>query len=300
MSVEKIQFKEYPRVGNLGLEKAENGYRSKFPNCYDIIQPAKGIDGRWYTGLDEYSFKVSKIQNSELRKAEFERIKNERETLERLLNVDLSGTSSFWENYLVTIDTTKPLDLSNPKDRLAYHVILASGEAAPNIKEAKEGNVVHRTAKYYVARENEDVSDKVLKNKRKNEAIVKFMELIEDPDKTLLVASYLNLRITEATPQSNRFDIIQNFLDNDEQLGSVDKFLIAVNKSPEELNLKVIFDQAVKYKVIRYDNKSGLYQRGTITFGNSPKKVLETLADPTMSGELLSIQEEIETKRKFG
>ncbi len=300
MSTEKIQFKEYPRPGNLGLESAENGFRSKFPNCYDLIQPAKGKDGRWITGMDEDSFRVNTITDSKLRESEKERIKSLRESLERLTGKDLSGLSAHWNTYMVAIDTSKPLDMSNPEDVIAYNVIIANGEAAPSIKSAREGTISQRQSKYYVSRENEDVSDKVARKKEYNKAINLFTELIEDPDRTLLIGKYLGLRISEGTPQNNRYDLIQEFLDRDEQLGSVSKFLLAMDKSPEELNIKMIFDEAVKLKSIRYDTKSGLYQRGNITFGNNPKKALETLSLPEMSGELLSIKEEVENKRKFG
>jgi len=297
MIAEKISFKENARAGNLGLEKEG---RSKFPNCYDFIQPAKGKDGRWITGLDEDSFQINSIKDSKVREAKKEEIKSKRESLERLTGRDLSGLSNYWDTYLIGINTDKPLDLSVAEDLIAYSVIIANNGAAPSLKESKEGAIQHRTAKYYVAREHEDVADKVTKKKQYNEAVSKFMELINDPDRTLLVASYLGLNIAENTPQNNRFDIIQTFLDRDETLGSVAKFMLALEKTPEELNLKMLFDKALKYKVIRYDGKSGLYQRGNITFGNNPKKALETLSTPEMSGEVLSIQEEVEQKRMFG
>lgn len=294
---EKIMFKENPKAGNLGLEKPENGSRSKFPGCYDIIQPAIGRDGRWKTGLDEDSVDVNTIPDAKEREARKKQIKAERESLERLLNQDLSGTSKFWESYFVTINTKKPLDMSNPLDRVAYHVILASGEAAPSHRDA-ETEVDYLRSKYYIARENEDVSIKVERKRKYNEAISEFMDLMKAPDQALLVGRYLGLPIKESTPQNNVFDIFQNFLDSDDKLGSVDKFLFAIKKSPEELGIKMVLDDAMKKKVIRVTK--GLFQRGNITMGKSIPEVLQWLSDPANSGELASIQEEIALKNKFG
>lgn len=297
LDLTKVSLRENPRAGNLGLEKEENGYRSKFPGCYDIVQPPEGKDGRWRTGLDENSIHVNSIRNTEERLAEKERIKKERESLEELTGYDLSGTSKFWEDYYVLIDTTTPLDMSNPLDRIKYHVIMASGEAAPSFKDAKT-QPAYRTSKYYVFRENENVSDKVEKKKRYNKAVVEFTDLMEDLEKALLVGKYLDLPLRSTTPPNNVFDIFQTFLDNDEKLDSVNKFLIAVKKSPEELTIKMIFDDAVKKKVIRHTD--GLYQRGSITLGKNPKEVLEWLTNPENSGELLNIKDEIELKNKYG
>lgn len=294
---EKVMFKENPKAGNLGLEKPENGERSKFPGCYDIIQPSIGRDGRWKTGIDEDSVDINTIIDSKEREAKKKQVKAERESLERLLNQDLSGTSTFWESYFVTINTKKPLDMANPLDRLAYHIILASGEVAPSLRDAAT-NVSYLRSKYYVSRENEDVSIKVERKRRYNEAISKFMDLMKAPDKALLVGRYLGLPIKESTPQNNVFDIFQNFLDSDDKLDSVNKFLFALKKTPEELGIKMVLDDAIKKKVIRVTK--GLFQRGNITMGKSIPEVLLWLSDPANSGELASIQEEIDLKNKFG
>lgn len=296
-SNEVITFKELPKPGNLGLEKAENGYRSKFPGCYDIIQPSINTDGRWRTGFDEDSIDINRIMDSKVREAKKEQVRKERESLERLVNQDLSGTSKYWESYFVTIDTRKPLDMSNPQDRIAYHIILASGETAPSLREGEE-DVEFLRSKYYVSRENEDVSIKVEKKRRYNEAVMEFMKLLKNPDRCILVGRYLGLPIKESTQPNNVFDIFQNFLDQDNKLDSVNKFLMAVEKSPEELGIRMVLDDAIKKKVIRQNQ--GLYQRGNITMGKTHKEVLEWLNDPANAGELASIQEEIALKNKYG
>lgn len=294
---ELITIKEnaHPNKFNLGLE--QDG-RSKFPNCVDIIQPAIGRDGRWITGLDEKARSILAIRDQAERLKKQEEVKAERESLEELTNLDLSGKSTFWDDFFVEINPRKPLDMSVPMDRIAYHVILASNDVAPNLKETL--NMDYFNAKYYIARKHEDVSDKVSKKKKKAEADAAMLELLKTPDKAVLIGKYLGLPVSISTPYDNMFDIYSQKLDLDAagNTGFIDKFNDALKKSPEELNVKLIFDEGVKFNVIRLTE--GYYQRGSITYGKSIAEAIKFLSDIKNQGELLSVQDEVENKRKFG
>jgi hypothetical protein len=295
MSSNFVRFKENASKSrpNLGLEA--DG-RSKFPNCVDLYQPALGPDGRWLTGMDENAHSVLIIQDATEREAKREALKKERESLESLTNIDLSGKSAFWNTYWVEVNPNKPLNLTNPLDRIKYNVLLVSDVVAPTLKDANRAE--YKNAKYYIAREFEDVTDRLEKRRNKDEASAALLELLKVPNRAVLVAKYLELPINESTPPENVYDIFGTYLDNDEKLDSVNKFLSAVRKSPEEINIKLIFADAVKWNVIR--RRDNLYQRGNITLGREPKEVITFLTDVKNSGELLSIQEEVEMKRKFG
>lgn len=282
-----------PMRFNLGLE-AEG--RSKFPNCFDIIQPAIGRDGRWITGLDEDARSIRMIQNSEEREAKREAIRNERLSLEDLTGYDLSGRSEFWNEFFVEINPKKPLDLSIPLDRIKYKVILASKGAAPSLKETN--NMDYLGTKYYISKKHEDVADKVSKQRIKAKADAAMLELLETPDKAVLIGKYLGLPISTTTPPDNMFDIFKTYLDADDKLDSIKKFNQALGKSASELNIKLIFDDGYKLNVIRL--RDGYYQRGNITYGKSIQEAITFLSDIKNQGELLSVQDEVENKRKFG
>lgn len=292
---EIVNFKENanPAKVNLGLE-AEG--RSKFPNCYDIIQPPIGRDGRWITGLDEDARSIRMIQDSKDREEKRAAIKAERESLEELTGYDLSGRSKFWDEFFVEINPKRPLDLTVPLDRIKYHVILASQAAAPNLKATT--NIDYYNAKYYVSKKHEDVADKVSKQRVKAKADAAMLELLETPDKAVLIGKYLGLPVSTTTPADNMFDIFKTYLDNDEKLDSIKKFNAALGKNASELNIKLIFDDGVKFNVIRL--RDGYYQRGNITYGKSIADAIIFLSDIKNQGELLSIQDEVENKRKFG
>lgn len=293
MTTRQITFKENPDRGSLGL-KAQG--RSKMPNCVDIIQPGKGLDGRWRTGLDELATSVTTIPNQKEREQKIKEIKTEREELEKLLNQDLSGTSKFWETFFIEINPKAPLNLDIPLDRVKYNVILNSDAVAPNMRASLD--IKYKDAKYYISREFEEVGDRVLKRKKQAEAGAELLELIKTPDKAIIVGRYLDLSLNSNMPQDNLFDAFQSYLDNDEKFNSIDKFLSALKRTPEELSIKLLTADAIKYRVIRYND--GLYQRGDITLGKSPEDVVAWLSNISHSGELMSVKEEVDNKRKFG
>lgn len=287
-----ITFKEDPSKGPLGL--GANG-RSKMPNCVDIIQPGKGFDGRWKTGLDELSSSINEILESKEREKKYKEVKAEREELERLLNVDLSGTSTFWETFFVEINPHRPLNLVIPLDRVKLSVLLAGDSVSPSIRESKLSK--YKNAKFYISREFEEVGEKVAKKKKYGEAVAALVGLIKSPDRAVMIGRYLDLPIKANMPSDNMFDMFQTYLDDDDNLNSIDRFLAAVNKNPEEINIKLIFSDAVKFRVIR--NNDGNFQRGNITMGKTADEVIKWLNSVANSGELLSIAEEVEQKRKF-
>lgn len=288
-----ITFKENPDRGSLGLK--EQG-RSKMPNCVDIIQPGKGLDGRWKTGLDELATEIARMPDSKEREKKIKEIKTEREELEKLLNQDLSGTSKFWESFFIEINPRVPLNLDIPLDRVKYNVILSSDAVAPSLRAALD--IKYKDAKYYVTREFEEVGERVSKNKKIMEAGAALMDLIKSPDKALVVGRYLDLPVSANMPQDNLFDTFQTYLAKDDKLGSLDKFLAALKRTPEELNIKLLFADAIKFKVIRAHE--GLYQRGSITLGKTTDEVVAWLSNINHSGEMMSIQDEVDQKRKLG
>lgn len=288
-----IRFKENVNKKNLGLEKEG---RSKFPGCYDVIQPARGVDGRWITGLDEHSKAIRAMGNTLEKDKLVAEITKERKDLEALLNVDLSATSTFWENFYVKIDPNQPLDIANPLDRVKYRMLLATDSVAPSLQATL--NMKYKDAKYFISREFEEMGDKVTKRKKIAEAGAKLLELIKTPDKAITIGRYLDLQVSSNMPQDNLFDVFQNYIDNDDTLNSIDKFLYALSVSAEEIGIKNLFRLALKFKVIRFNK--GLYQRGEITLGKSVDEVVSWLSDINHSGELVSIQEEVTLKEKYG
>lgn len=290
-----VKFKENanPAKFNLGLE---NHGRSKLPGCTDKVQAKIGRDGRWVTGIDEKSVAIMSIPDLEKRSKEILRVKEIREDLEDRTGYDLSALSKFWDDYFVEINTNRPLDTSNPMDRISYEMLMANKFVAPSIKDCKYSDYFH--VKYYVSKEHEDVSEIVERKKSYNRAVTALDKIAKSPDKAISIARYLGLNASNTTPQENLYYMLQNYIDVDNT--NVELFLEATSKSPEDIGVKLTFQDALKFNVIR--QRDGLFQRGNITLGSAskPEEVLAFLLNPQNSSELISIQEEVNRKRTIG
>jgi hypothetical protein len=277
-----VHIKEVSKISPLGLH--EYG-RSKFPGCFDGSQ-LKRKNGRWVTGIDELSTDVLTLPLEE-RESESLRIKEKRERFQNLTGIeDLSGTSKYWEDYLLVLDTSKPLNLENPLDELKYILINANRLALPSTDDLHNPDYVD--AFYVLVKENGDVEDKVKKDRRFNKAIAQLEDLFENnPEKLRLVGKFLSLPITDKTPHDSVYAHLHTLIKTDGH----ERFLKAIDAPSEEIQAKLLLDKAIKLKVIR--QVGGLYQRGNITIGNSFNKTVEFLKDPLNAAEVDSIENEI-------
>lgn len=283
-----VSFKEVPRLSSLNLHQYD---RAKYPGCLDGSQ-LRIVKGRWVTGFDEYAAELSFLPAEE-KQAEFERRKAKREKFQNLLGIeDLSGTSNYWNEYLILISVTTPLDLNNPVEEMAFEIIKANRLAMPST--INKHDIGYENVNYVYILNNEEVTDKVMSIRNKNRAIAELELLYTDnPSKLNAIGRYLNLPVRENTPNDNVYDIINTFI----QTEGPELFIHAMSISTEEINTKILFRSALKHKVIRQNGS--IFQRGNITIGNSEQKAVEYLLDPSNSGELLSIQEELEYKKTY-
>lgn len=284
-----VFIKEVPKNDNIGLGVHN---KSKFPGCFDSVQ-LKREGGRWVTGFDEFAYSVINLPLEE-RESEQERLKEKREKFERLLGKkDLSGTSEYWENFLLSLDTFKPLNLSNPEDEMTYEIIKANRFALSSLDDRySEG---FEDCFYYLEKENGDIENQVKKDKQFNKAIAKLEELSENNMKHLrTIALYLKLPVNSRTTEEGIYAHVHTFIKNNGER----QFLKALEQSEEHISASLLLDKALKFQVIR--RSGSLYQRGTITIGNSPEKVIAFLKDPNNILEVQSIEEEVEEKSKYG
>src|SRR5690606_14085273 len=105
--------------------------------------------GRFITGFDEESWELNMINDLEERARIAKERKELRESLEKALGNDLSGTSTFCETFGVKISSDQELTLnrSNPLDVVKYHMLIANGYVAPN--KALAAHPDYLQAKYY-------------------------------------------------------------------------------------------------------------------------------------------------------
>lgn len=291
-----VEIKQNPDLSAqmLGLDK--HG-RSKFPGTFEILQPGKTPDNRWVTGLDEHAVSIKRIADRELREKRTEEVKELREELERLTGLDLSGTSAYWSTYFIKLMDKKALNFDNPNERVQYYVLLANKFSAPELEATSDPDYSH--TKYYMHRTETEASQKAVKSRERDKATSDLYQLYENPAKLTLIAKFiLGNKVKADMSKDGIYNMIGDALKTDKEGTVVRKFADAMSKTIEELQYKLIVDEAITRHVIRI--REGYYQRGNATYGKTMKEVLKYLSSPENADEFSSVKEEVEEKRALG
>lgn len=278
-------------ASSVGLDKYN---RSKLPGTFEIVQPGKGVDGRWITGIDEDSLVVNQINDPLAREKRKEEVKKLREDLERLTGLNLSATNGeFWKTYKIVLRDNFSLDLANAQDKLKYYVLISNEYAGPELEVMS--NPDYNNTKYYISRKEEEAKGRVITRKVKDEARAKLLELSKNYDKMILIAKYLlgTRRIKQGLNEEIAYEELSKYIDDPKEKVNVSNFILALEKTVEELQHKLVLDEAQRMGVVKV--REGYYQRGNATYGKSLKEAIEYLSAVENSSEFASLKEEVET-----
>lgn len=268
--------------------------RSVLPGTFQMLQPAQDASGRWITGLDEDSPRLRKeLFGDEYIEAK-QKIKEERESLEEVTGYNLKATSDFWNDYRIRINGDRMFDLDVPADRIEYKVLIANEFAAPNqdvVNEPQYSNV-----KFYISRTEEEESSKAKVKKERNNAIYELTKVAENKNRLLILAKYLyGNQISDDATMDSLYNLLSDYIVDDKKGTEIRKFNVAVNKTTEELQIKIVVDEADKAHIIR--QRDGNWQRGNITLGKTLAEAVNFLSKIENSNELASIMEEVRERR---
>lgn len=275
----------------IGLEKYN---RSKLPSTFEQLYPAKGEDGRWITGVDEDSITINSITDPLIKAERKEEILKLRKELEELINVDLSNKNNeYWSNFKIILRDNVTLNFTKPLDKLKYYVLIANGYAAPEI--GAVNNPDYMNTKYYVSRKDEETKGRMVTKKTKDQARAKLLEISKDYNKLLLIGKHLlgSRRVKDGISEETIYEEISNYIDDPKDTRNVSVFLEATKKTVEELQYKLVVDEAVRLGLIKI--REGYYQRGNATYGKTLKETIEYLSSVEHSSEFASLKEEVET-----
>lgn len=291
-----VEIKQSPDLGAtmLGLDK--HG-RSKFPGTFEVLQPGRTPDGRWVTGIDEQAISIKSIADQETREKRIDEIREIREELERLTGHDLKGSSDYWNTYYIKIVEKLALNFDNPNDRIKYYVLLANNYAAPEL-EAKV-NPDYINTKFYMHRADTEDGQKSVKSRERDKATSDLYGMYDNENRLKLVGRYiLGTKVKDSMKKDSVYNLLRDHLSNDKEGDIIRKFNEATGKTIEELQYKLVVDEAIAKHVIRI--REGYYQRGNATYGKTMKDVLKFLSSPENANEYASVKEEVEEKRALG
>lgn len=280
------------------LDNPENPkLKMKYIGSIEYATPKLGPDGKVRTGLDENSLDILSISDSKERDAKHKKVKKEREDLEKLLGVDLTPHSSFWDKFFIPLnDEEKSLDPSNPMDRVTEKFLVANGYVAPSLEAISEDEK-YIDCIFYLYRKEEETTKKAEKQKFSDKAKAKLFILNEEnPNKLKIVASFLfgfnaQTDISVETAYTKLTEFLESPVET-QRKKNIKAFLEAVDKTPEEMKTKLILDKAVKKRIVT--SRGGIYRRGDQVLGNSYEEAIDNLGSVEMNSELASLIKEVD------
>lgn len=283
------------------LNNPENpDLKMKYIGAKEYCTPRVGPDGKVITGLDENALYITRMEDNKAKLELQKNIKKERESLERLLGVDLTPGSTYWNDYYIILDDEEvDLDFSNPLDRVREKFLVANGYVAPALEDIENDEKYHNTI-FYLFREAEESTKSIEKTKLEDKAKAALYSMYEDnPAKLTIVAQYLighalNADVKPDIAYTKLRDYIEATDKNKKKI-NLASFIDAVKKTPEEMATKIILDKAIKRQIIKA--RGGIHRRGEVILGNSYSEALDYLLSVENSGELNSLNKEVEKIR---
>jgi len=291
-----IKLKQSPdeSASSIGLNKYG---KSMLPGAFQILQPAKDKSGRWITGIDEDATKLRKELSGDEYIEVRDSLKEERESLERATGLDLSATSKYWDDYFIRISGDRMFDLDFPADRIDYKVLLANQYAAPNLESISSPEYNH--VKFYLTDDASEESNKATIKKEKNRAIAELTKIEENKNRLFIIAKFIFANsISDEITTDSLYNMLSDYIMDDKKGKDIRKFNSVVDKTTEELQIKITVDEANRFHVIR--QRDNVWQHGNITLGKSLEDVVKYLSKVENSNELGSIIEEVREKRLRG
>lgn len=302
----KISIEPYfdEAIPNMGLEKYG---MATFPETELQEDISKDENGRYLTGLDEYSNDVYSIEDEQEREAKVKSINEIKTRLEKIIGVGkLDATNkAFWGEFVLQVKNgSKELDMKRPLDEILYHAIIAGGfrEVAPSYEVAKNSNILY---KYYLKREEEEAAIRTQYSKLIDKANGQLVDMTdEDQYKMFLIAKNL-LTLSHEFKRSTPSDIVYAKLREyitgesvkDDKKATVKKFLDTNKLDKESLTLKAYVNEALYRKFLVQEADGHFYNKQTHTrYGKNVNEVINYLKDPINQTELDNISTRVEKK----
>lgn len=285
--MDKIIIKQIANPDNPNLP-------AKYIGSKEYATPKTGKDGKIITGIDENSYNIISLEDGDAKKKSAE-VRKQRENLEKLLNVKLTPDSDFWKEFFVVLEEDRILDPQNPRDILHEKFLIANRYVAPSL-ESVETDPDYYNCLFYIHREKEETSKKAQNQRKIDKAISELYILAEkNPNKLQQVSADIFGYNAEEVSSDEAYVKLKEYLEvTDEKLrkSNISRFLDTIEKTPEQMMIKKIFDKSLKKRFI--SARGGIYRRGDQVLGNNYEEALEFLGLPENSSELLSLKKEVD------
>lgn len=286
--------------------------RTRYPGTGYILMPHRETSGKYRTGLDPDSPRITAIRDKDEREAERERIIKNRKRLEEKTGLDLNPSSSYWDYSKYTdsdqnhvqpfklVDGDNWFDFTNPHREITFYWLSVHPRVASSMEAYQNGEYPSDTQFYVYDEQVED--DRAYSKKQKiNQATVKMDAM--SPENRKKVARLLALPVTDYTKESTVYRLIDDLLKQTEfkegqykGLNTVNLFLQFAEMKQNRLDVKDTVKQALNLNIYRRKETGKIYE-GDVEISNSEEELVTRLTDDDNQDELIAIDSKLKAKK---
>lgn len=307
--------KEFPT--NNGLVTMQSNLAAKgmtrVPGTGVYKYPYKELDGSYRTGLDPDAAYIQRILDETAKKIEIERVTKLRKKLEKMLSLDLSPRSRYWNHALAQnpddfnhvqpvklIDSINVFDLSVPIKELQFAWLRVHPTIASSLMAYRNGEYPSNT-QWYVA--DEAMENEILFKKKENvnKAVIAFSNMT--PEKRKKVARLMGFPISENTLDSVVYNTVDSALKKEEMevgqfkgLSSLQLFNRIMSLNDKTLEIKDVVRQAIEHSIYRVNAAGRVYQ-GQNEVAESEESLVIRLSDEKNQEEYILLNDQLKSKK---
>jgi hypothetical protein len=251
------------------------------------------------TGLDENSVKIRAIEDTRLRNAEYERVKNLRMYYESLLDESLEPTSTFYDEvkefgYNLE-DGDNIFNMDNPKEAVDFYWLMETEMVARSIDEIESGKVSSSIVRFYVYDGEVEDKNKFERKKRINSAIAQLDSM--SPLRRKKIQKLIGLGLSNDVSEEVVYNAIDEYLRTSITalgLDPIENFNKINSLSEEFIEAKSLVRDLINYSIIRV--KGSIVYEGEHLWAKSVEEFELMLIDPKYQDEYEAFKRKVKNK----
>lgn len=231
-------------------------------------------NGRFETGLDEFSVIVRSISDPKLRQSKVDELNKKRTELERKLGVNLDQTTEEGKTTYLELEidfNNLPISSAEPEDDLILTIVEANTNymdfpIAPN-KASISGTNPYK--EFYIANHTQELQNKVTRDQKRDRISSIFLDLYDNNEVKLRDVAILMLpasvNILKSTPKEYVYNAVREYLQDGIATSNYDSIESVYNTlkdiislTDQELDLRVTVSKALRLNILT-KNTSGVY-----------------------------------------
>lgn len=217
----------------------------------------------------------------------------------KILNVDLSKTSSFWDDFKIKLidgNKTVSFDLDNPTGLISYNAGLACKFFAESLHMLKEVGYKDRDCYLYVFDPIGEIKLKADLELNKDECISKLYAAKGNQEKLFLMCTKLDIFVSEKSSLSTLYLALKGHLEKLNKDEKVSEFKELLNTNVLELEIAYNVKKSIERGIIKYIN--GQWMFGAIIFGSSQSSIADYFLIKANSSNYVTLKNELESNKK--